>query len=108
MTTFDERLIVRSEVGLDLIEMVVRIGERIVHVRRPQMSVLLNNLLDSHPLAVTRQDGGDANSRADHNSLAAAACRVLLDTSMECTTLEPIDPEGAGRYGVQDWPTPVT
>jgi hypothetical protein len=82
MHCLGERLIVASQIGFNLIQMVVGVCQGIMDVRRSQVRVLLHDLFNGHRLSLARQDCRYANARPHDDRLAAASVRVFFDVSI--------------------------
>ena len=51
-TSLHRRLVVRGQIGFNLVQMVVGVGQSIMDIRRPEAGILLYDLLDTHALPV--------------------------------------------------------
>jgi hypothetical protein len=88
-TRFDGSFLIRRQVGLDLLKVIVRVGERVMHIGRPQARILLYDLLDTHSLAAADQNRGHADASPDHDRLPAAAAGSLFDVAVIVFRHEP-------------------
>ncbi len=78
----DGYFIVSGEIGFNLFGMIVRVCQRIMHICWPQVCVLLDDLLNGHPLSIASQDDRDTNTGACDSCPATASLGVFFDISV--------------------------
>jgi hypothetical protein len=71
--------IIRRQISLDFLGVIISIRQRIMHVGRPQMGILLYDLFYGHPLTVPSEDEAHSDTRAGHHGPTSTTARNLFD-----------------------------
>src|SRR5437016_1859343 len=78
----DRFFLVVGNIGLDFREMVVGIGERVIHIGRTKVRVMPHNFCNGHSLTRKLPDQRNANPRPGNNRASATYSGSLVNITV--------------------------